>query len=226
MHNEIQGELIENYFTVAPVSGSTNKFTVKDLGMSGVPVAWNATYDSSTHKFTLDGTAVGLEDKGNLFGGLIGYWNAEETQMFGYYIFASETSQGDDPCVFSVDPSTKQISSLDVELDIPVVDITNNELLGYAVAFLPGSSVSLSVSYQQVSKPATIHKVQVPFSSVLVPNTSTSVLCNRYAGKTCGEAVQFAPGVRTLDITTKKCEPLPKQFSGLKIKDSARGGLK
>lgn len=226
MHNEIQGELIENYFTVAPVSGSTNKFTVKDLGMSGVPVAWNATYDSSTHKFTLDGTAVGLEDKGNLFGGLIGYWNAEETQMFGYYIYASETSQGDDPCVFSVDPSTKQISSLDVELDIPVVDITNNELLGYAVAFLPGSSVSLSVSYQQVSKPATIHKVQVPFSSVLVPNTSTSVLCNRYAGKTCGEAVQFAPGVRTLDITTKKCEPLPKQFSGLKIKDSARGGLK
>lgn len=226
MHNEIQGELIENYFTVAPVSGSTNKFTVKDLGMSGVPVAWNATYDSSTHKFTLDGTAVGLEDKGNLFGGLIGYWNAEETQMFGYYIYASETSQGDDPCVFSVDPSTKQISSLDVELDIPVVDITNNELLGYAVAFLPGSSVSLSVSYQQASKPATIHKVQVPFSSVLVPNTSTSVLCNRYAGKTCGEAVQFAPGVRTLDITTKKCEPLPKQFSGLKIKDSARGGLK
>lgn len=215
----------ENTFKVTPVNNSATDFIITDLGLDG-STSWYGTYDSSSKKFTVGGVEVGYEDDGNYFGKLWGYWDQAQTQGFGFYSLADENSEGNDPCVFTVDATSHQISSIDVLFAIPVFDLTSGSLLGYAGYFPWDTPVTLVSSYNTSSAPATVRPLRVPFSSVLVPNTPSNTLRTRYAAKTCEEAVQFAPGVRTLDITTKKCEPLPKQFSGLKIKDSARGGLK
>lgn len=215
----------ENTFKVTPVNNSATDFIITDLGLDG-STSWYGTYDSSSKKFTVGGVEVGYEDDGNYFGKLWGYWDQAQTQGFGFYSLADENSEGNDPCVFTVDATSHQITSIDVLFAIPVFDLTSGSLLGYAGYFPWDTPVTLVSSYNTSSAPATVRPLRVPFSSVLVPNTPSNTLRTRYAAKTCEEAVQFAPGVRTLDITTKKCEPLPKQFSGLKIKDSARGGLK
>lgn len=215
----------ENTFKVTPVNNSATDFIITDLGLDG-STSWYGTYDSSSKKFTVGGVEVGYEDDGNYFGELWGYWDQAQTQGFGFFSLADENSEGNDPCVFTVDPANHQISSIDVLFAIPVFDLTSGSLLGYAGYFPWDTPVTLVSSYQGSSAPATVRPLRVPFSSVLVPNTPSNTLRTRYAAKTCEEAVQFAPGVRTLDNSFKKCEPLSKQFGGLKIKDSARGGLK
>lgn len=135
----------ENTFELQPTLGSDTEFLVKDLGINN-NARWYATYDPSQNKVTLSGLEYGYEEYGNQFGVTYGYFDAAKTQAYGLYSYASDSSTGTDPCVFSVDPGTRQLAALDTELIVPVFDIASEELLGYAGYFEAGTAAVLASS--------------------------------------------------------------------------------
>jgi hypothetical protein len=117
----------ENVFTVTPNGDSTTEFFVSDLGIEDDgKYRWHATYDSTNNTLTLDGSMYGLESYGNILGGNVyGQVNIEGIGVCYYGMFSinSEGSKGNDPIVFGVDPTTKQITSLNVaEIECAVFD--------------------------------------------------------------------------------------------------------
>lgn len=92
---------------------------------------------------------VGYEDDGNYFGELWGYWDSGKTQIFGFFCYANpddENATGNDPCVFSVDPTSKQISALETTFIVPVFSASDYSLLGYAGYYEAGKT---TIAYQR-----------------------------------------------------------------------------
>lgn len=203
-----------NTFSVLPVEGSTTDFIVQDLGMDN-STSWYATYDSASSKLTVDGIEVGYEEYGNQFGAGYGYWDAAKTMIFGFYSYASEESYGDDPCVFTVDPSTKEVATLDVMFAVPVYDASTYEVYGYGGYFPAGTAVSMEKSYVSGSSLLlSLRPVRVPFSSVIVPSSSKAPLRSRFATHSLGKNLAKPAGVRTLEVETGRCEPIDKGING------------
>ena len=111
--NEAAGEFMEssNVFTLASNGGSHTDFLVTNIGIKN-GATWHAKYDSAAGTLTLDGTELGYEDYGNQFGSLYDYADSGKTMAYGFYSRASAESNGNDPLVFSVDATTKQLSGL------------------------------------------------------------------------------------------------------------------
>lgn len=203
-----------NTFSVLPIEGSTTDFIVQDLGMDNSS-AWYATYDSASSKLTVDGIGVGYEQYGNLFGIDYGYWDAAETMLYGFYSYASDESYGDDPCVFTVDSSTKEVATLDVMFAVPVYDASTYELYGYGGYFPAGTAVSMEKPYVSGSSMSlSLRPVRVPFSSVIVPSSSKAPLRSRIASHSLGKNLAKAAGVHTLEVKTGRCEPIDKGVNG------------
>lgn len=209
-----------NAFTIKPVSGSETDFIISDLGLDN-STSWHATYDPSTLKFTVGGVEVGYEDDGNYFGQLWGYWDSGKTQIFGFFCYADpndENATGNDPCVFSVDPTSKQISALETTFIVPVFNASDYSLLGYAGYFEAGETV---ITYQSGAtgsskSAAAVRRVNIPFCSFTVPAGAKTSLRSSFAAQVFGKSkVAEYNGTRTLAVKTSKCEPLPgKQYNG------------
>lgn len=203
-------------FTVNPVKGSENEFTIKDLGLNNT-TSWYASYDSATHKFTVSGVEVGYEDLGSRFGQGWGYYDQAGTMILGFFSFANEQSNGTDPCVFSVDATTGQINQLETLLQVLVADAASGKILGYLTQYLPGETVityaenASSSAVQPSSKQAIRHTATAKYMK------ATDRFSDHVATAKCAEMPKSAAhsGVRTLDVKTAKCEPLPaKQYNG------------
>lgn len=203
-------------FTVNPVKGSENEFTIKDLGLNNT-TSWYASYDSATHKFTVSGVEVGYEDLGSRFGQGWGYYDQAGTMILGFVSFANEQSNGTDPCVFSVDATTGQINQLETLLQVLVADAASGKILGYLTQYLPGETVityaenASSSAVQPSSKQAIRHTATAKYMK------ATDRFSDHVATAKCAEMPKSAAhsGVRTLDVKTAKCEPLPaKPYNG------------
>lgn len=203
-------------FTVNPVKGSENEFTIKDLGLNNT-TSWYASYDSATHKFTVSGVEVGYEDLGSRFGQGWGYYDQARTMILGFFSFANEQSNGTDPCVFSVDATTGQINQLETLLQVLVADAASGKILGYLKQYLPGETVityaenASSSAVQPSSKQAIRHTATAKYMK------ATDRFSDHVATAKCAEMPKSAAhsGVRTLDVKTAKCEPLPaKPYNG------------
>lgn len=209
-----------NTFTIKPVSGSETDFIISDLGLDN-STSWHATYDPSTLKFTVGGVEVGYEDDGNYFGELWGYWDSGKTQIFGFFCYANpndETAEGNDPCVFSVDPTSKQISALETTFIVPVFSASDGSLLGYAGYYEAGET---TITYQSGATGASqssvaVRRLNIPFCSITVPADAKTSLRSAFTAQTFGKSkVTEYTGIRTLDVKTAKCEPLPaKPYNG------------
>ena len=203
-------------FTVNPVKGSENEFTIKDLGLNNT-TSWYASYDSATHKFTVSGVEVGYEDLGSRFGQGWGYYDQAGTMILGFFSFANEQSNGTDPCVFSVDATTGQIDQLETLFQVLVADAESGKILGYLTQYLPGETVityaenASSSAVQPSSKQAIRHTATAKYMK------ATDRFSDHVATAKCAEMPKSAAhsGVRTLDVKTAKCEPLPaKPYNG------------
>lgn len=203
-------------FTVNPVKGSENEFTIKDLGLNNT-TSWYASYDSATHKFTVSGVEVGYEDLGSRFGQGWGYYDQAGTMILGFFSFANEQSNGTDPCVFSVDATTGQINQLETLLQVLIADAASGKILGYLTQYLPGETVityaenASSSAVQPSSKQAIRHTATAKYMK------ATDRFSDHVATAKCAEMPKSAAhsGVRTLDVKTAKCEPLPaKPYNG------------
>lgn len=203
-------------FTVNPVKGSENEFTIKDLGLNNT-TSWYASYDSATHKFTVSGVEVGYEDLGSRFGQGWRYYDQARTMILGFFSFANEQSNGTDPCVFSVDATTGQINQLETLLQVLVADAASGKILGYLTQYLPGETVityaenASSSAVQPSSKQAIRHTATAKYMK------ATDRFSDHVATAKCAEMPKSAAhsGVRTLDVKTAKCEPLPaKPYNG------------
>lgn len=203
-------------FTVNPVKGSENEFTIKDLGLNNT-TSWYASYDSATHKFTVSGVEVGYEDLGSRFGQGWGYYDQAGTMILGFFSFANEQSNGTDPCVFSVDATTGQINQLETLLQVLVADAASGKILGYLTQYLPGETVityaenASSSAVQPSSKQAIRHTATAKYMK------ATDRFSDHVATAKCAEMPKSAAhsGIRTLDVKTAKCEPLPaKPYNG------------
>lgn len=209
-----------NTFTIKPVSGSETDFIISDLGLDN-STSWHATYDPSSLKFTVGGVEVGYEDDGNYFGQLWGYWDSAKTQVFGFFCYANpndETAEGNDPCVFSVDPTSKQISALETTFIVPVFSASDGSLLGYAGYYEAGKT---TIAYQSGATGASqssvaVRRLNIPFCSITVPADAKTSLRSAFTAQTFGKSkVTEYTGIRTLDVKTAKCEPLPaKPYNG------------
>ncbi len=127
-HMTYKGEFTsENTFTVIPSGNSTTEFIIKNLGIDN-STSWYGQYDPATSKFTVNGIEVGYESYGNQFGAVWGFANSTHTQVL---VFWSGLEKGTDPCVFSVDPVTKQICQLDTYFSTDVYSYASNQVGNY-----------------------------------------------------------------------------------------------
>lgn len=208
--------IFTNVFTVMPTPDSETKFQVIDIGCDGEGSVWNALYDPTASTLTLDGTLAGEEAEGNLFGKLMGYWDAARTQAYGFYSYANEDSDGTDPLVIEVNASTKQLAVLKNQFQVPVVLASDGSLLGYGGLFPFNTPISLYTEPSSVAPTMQgIRTVQIPFSSVRIPTMKPSLSKVRFGTKVALSVSKSAftgNGLRTLSVRSQKCEPLPKQF--------------
>ena len=106
---------------------SETDYFVGGLGVD-TGTRWYAKYDSAANTFTISGVEEGYESDGSLFGGLYGYADKEKTMAFGFYSFANEESQGNDPLVLTVDSATKTINGMqNYMFALPVFDLSTGE---------------------------------------------------------------------------------------------------
>ena len=155
----------ENVFTVTPNGDSTTEYFVSDLGFAdGNKYKWYATYDSANSTLTLDGRMVGYETYGNIFGAGYGKVNITGVGQCSYGIFSvnSEESQYNDPIVFGVDPTTKQITSLNVAY-IECAVFYSNQYMG-ALSVFEGAGTTIE-PYNLTSSASTqsVSLVKSPF---------------------------------------------------------------
>lgn len=214
-------ETFENVFEVNPTAGSNTKFTVKDLGIEN-GASWHATYDATTSKLTLDGLEVGYESDGNQFGQGYAYYDKNRTMLYALCSYASNESDGSDPCVFSVDSDTKEISAIDVTFAVEVYVVESDAFAGNHSYFdSENTTIVPYVEEEETTKasvkPMSARPVKVPFSSVRVPVQSRKVVAAR--DNFASEAAMVRDtraadaGRRTLSVKTAKCESLPKQLT-------------
>ncbi len=206
----------ENTFSVTPADDSGTKFLVKDLGLEGSPLVHYGVYDAAAGTFTLDGSVVGYESYGNVFGRIDIFVNQQHTQGFRYWSY--EDIEGDsvsDPMVFTVDSETKKLNSLTTYLELPLisyVDEKPSEVLGDAAFFTPQSTVALAGGDAASAKSFT--RSNVPFSSVRNMNTAKplansaviksvagSNVCSATAKRLEGAKFSIKPGIKNAKLT-------------------------
>lgn len=206
----------ENTFSVTPADDSGTKFLVKDLGLEGSPLVHYGVYDAAAGTFTLDGSVVGYESYGNVFGRIDIFVNQQHTQGFRYWSY--EDIEGDsvsDPMVFTVDSETKKLNSLTTYLELPLisyVDEKPSEVLGDAAFFTPQSTVALAGEDAASAKSFT--RFNVPFSSVRNMNTAKplansaviksvagSNVCGATAKRLEGAKFSIKPGIKNAKLT-------------------------
>ena len=152
----------QNVFNVASNGGSATDFLVTNIGIEN-GATWHAKYDSAAGTLTLNGTLAGKEEAGNKFGGLYGYYDANKTMAYGLFSYASAESTGNDPLVFTVDPTTKQLSAMVTpEFSVEVYAMADGSFLGYYAYYV--NSLTEVAPYTDAQKQSISNKLSVvPF---------------------------------------------------------------
>ncbi|MGN0091970.1 MAG: hypothetical protein ACI35M_02750, partial [Alistipes sp.] len=130
----------ENQFTLNPTDGSETEFTVTDFAVEN-DTELHATYDSAAATLTLSGLEVGYEEYGSVFGGLYDYYDSDKTMAYGYYVYASAESEGNDPCVITVS-AEKALSGLTTDVEVPVVVLASSTVAGY-LGYYPAAGTTI-----------------------------------------------------------------------------------
>ena len=136
--------------TVVPKE-EENNFIVYNIAIPN-NAGWNAVYDPTTNTLTCDGTEYGYEEYGNQFGAYYGYYDSGKTMVYAIESYASEQSQGDDPIVFDVDPTTHKLTAVHPDVELNVYNIQTDELLGTANAIENGATVTYVSSSNSISR--------------------------------------------------------------------------
>lgn len=204
----------ENTFTLVGTEDPT-KFVVVDLGIED-GMEWNATYDATASTLTLDGTVVGEEDQGTFFGYYYDYFDEDQTQVYGLQSYEdANSSSTSDPCVFKIDPTSKQIVELNTYLDVFVVTKSTGTLAGFYNKFIPGTKVELQTSTASVRTKALgfakqLHSqnagVQRAFNAKIIDN---SIECTTVVEKRA---------LRTLPVKAEACARQQKSLGDLKLR--------
>ena len=131
-------QTFENVFTVSP---NGDNFLVSDLGVNdNGQHKFHAVYDATASTLTLDGTYYGQESYGSLFGAVL--YGESGDYLYGIFSYNSAESKGNDPIVFGVDPTTKQISSLQTaEFEVAAFDSGYNYLGSFAIFQSTGTTI-------------------------------------------------------------------------------------
>lgn len=210
-------DTFENVFEVIPTVGSNTEFFVQDFAAED-GTQWYATYDPAKSTLTMSGVQLGREDDGNLLGKFTEALTPDQSLGYGIFSFATEDSQGNDPIVLTIDPTSKQVSALATDIEVPVADFTAGKIIGAMAAYYADGTVITKQS--GTASAASAAKVQgvrtnIPFSSVRVPAHIGKSLDRRSLQmntKFVRNSDSSNYGVRTLSVKTAKCEPLPKQI--------------
>ena len=154
----------QNVFNVASNGGSETDFLVTNIGIEN-GATWHAKYDSAAGTLTLDGTELGYEEEyGNQFGGLYGYYDSGKTMAYGLFSYSSAESNGNDPLVLTVDPTTKQLSGLaTAEFAVQVHQMADGyPFVGY-VAYFVSELTTIAPYTATASKQSVKSQAVVPF---------------------------------------------------------------
>lgn len=206
----------ENTFTIKPAKDengnySTTDYFITDLGLDDNGLTtWYAEYNSATSKFIVNGIELGYETYGNQFGKVYGYWDSGKTSIYGFMSWSPDNLDGDgsDPCVFSVDPTTKKIVLLETKLTVPVQ--TNDEaqsLLGYEGFFNAGTPVTY------------VNDMEAAATS----SVKSGALKRSKLASTAKPAKKFKAEreIATLKVNAQVCEPLQKKTGRTTVNKSA-----
>ena len=168
-----QEATFDNLFEVIPNGDSNTEFVVKNFGvnLSGMDIMWLAKYDSAAGTLTLDGTEQGYEEYGCQFAVPYAYVDQAKTQALVFFSFATQDSEGADPCVLTVDPTSKQVSGLqNLLFAAQVVDLQSGA--GLATWGYYTNELTTIVPYTEAA-PSSVKSstsyAKLPFSSVVVP---------------------------------------------------------
>jgi hypothetical protein len=210
-------DTFENVFEVIPTVGSNTEFFVKDFAVED-GTQWYATYDSAKSTLTMSGVQLGREDDGNLLGKFTEALTPDQSRGYGIFSFATEESEGSDPIVLTIDPASKQVSALTTDVEAPVADFTDNQIIGVLAAYYTdGTTITKQSGTTSAASAAKVQGVRtkIPFSSVRVPAHIGKSLDSRGLQMNATfvrNSDNTNHGVRTLSVKTAKCEPLPKQI--------------
>ena len=202
MSCEYAGETFENIFEVLPTQDSETDFFVRNIGIANGS-SWYAEYDSEASTLTLTGYEEGYEDFGMQFGVPYYYYDEEETMYYGFYSYTSDTSNGKNPCVFSVDPQTKELAALNNDFAVILQDAKTMEGIGLLGYYTAGTEVSLYEGSGQSSRMAASR-----MQNLSGLTTAASVREPAVAGS-----------LATLKVATRKCEPLSGKISHKVVRD-------
>lgn len=207
----------ENNFSIKPEkdengASSSTEFIISDLGLDNT-TSWHAHYDADKSQFIVGGIEVGYEEDGNYFGKLYGYWDNARSMVYAFMSISPDNteSDGSDPCVFSVDPTTKKLAKLETNFLVPV--FTNDDsqtLVGYGGYFTTDSTITY---VEDMETDATTSSVK---SGALKRSQLAS------AAKSAKE-FKAERKITTLKVNAQVCEPLQKKISRTIVnKDAAR----
>jgi len=167
-YSEDTGYFCTNTFTVE-ASDKENEYLVSNLGKTGTPCVYYGVYDSAAGTFTCDGKMVGYESYGNLFGRMDIYTKQDKSEGFRYWVYDDPQSDSvNDPLVFTVNASTKKLSTLNTNLHLPLISFDSEgkpvTQIGDLAYFPAGTECVLQGAAAASAKPA--FRSNVPFSSV------------------------------------------------------------
>ena len=205
----------ENVFKVASNGGSETDFLVTNIGIEN-NATWHAKYDSAAGTLTLDGTVAGKEEAGNKFGGLYGYYDANKTMAYGLFSYASAESTGNDPLVFTVDPTTKQLSAMVTpEFSVEVYAMADGSFLGYYAYYV--NSLTEVAPYTEAQKQSISNKLSVvPFRN------ATSVRSFTAPKDEFNSGIKVSEIVKTSSRSIKSVKPsLVENYTPAKVRSFA-----
>ena len=211
---------LKNEFTIVPQeAGNDVDFFVSNLGTKISGISWYAAYDSAASTLTLSGIWKGDENLGSVLGEWIGISETEAVAFISKNP-SDDQSKGGDPIVFKVDPSTKQLTALNVDLQVQVGTINGNSVTSpqlVAIFKSDGTTIAPYTKPEAGTSALSAKMQSVGHSAVKVPYRSVDDM--RLAGRRNllkSNAVSAGEGltcpVRTLSVKPERCEPSPKTF--------------
>ena len=209
---------LKNNMTLSPRSTNGTDFFVKNFGLE-IGVSWYAQYSESTNEVTMSGEWKYNEGK-NFLGGFVGTGGGEAYLFFSVADMNNQDANGKDPIVINVDPSTKQMASLKTYLEVYVGTVEGSSVTDYYLAAIyePGAKIELVTSAMPSSAvlpSAMIDRMLVSPVQVRFPLAAKGIMQAKVNPVLVNAAANYGSIVRTLDVKTAKCEPLPaKPYNG------------
>ena len=203
----------ENIFSLRPTLVE-NKFKLVNFVSDLLKLQWYATYDSAKSTLTLDGSVVGHDDWGPVFGQFIGVSN---TQAAALWTYASDATakQGSDPVVFSVDKATKELNKLNTTIELRLGQVSGQQVGNIGIVIMY-TKEDTKVAKEKASASSVSSKSLSRYSFMPLGSDSNNlaVVSRRLDGGQSYSQMNRAynpASVEYLNIDAVNCEPLVKE---------------